>query len=291
LADPAGNQALREVIKNGLPAGSALQRAWLGSAVAIKEPTAAVFERRAGSNLLVIGAWDDSALGVLGNAVIALAAQNQRNGENGAPAPQFYVLDGTRPDAPEAGAWARIAAALAGQAVVAGPRDAANLIQTVAAELTRREEGSLDDAPPWYLVVFNGGRFRDLKRGEDDYSFSFDKDKPPSPDKQFASILKDGPSWGLHTLVWCDSYNNVSRMLDRTLLREFEMRVAFQMSAADSASLLDNPAASRLRQHRGLFASEDMGTLEKFRPYGPPTEEWLKTVRTALQTQAAVTEQ
>jgi hypothetical protein len=34
-----------------------------------------------------------------------------------------------------------------------------------------------------------------------------------------------------------------------------------------------------------------MGTLEKFRPYGPPTEEWLKTVRTALQTQAAVTEQ
>ena len=56
------------------------------------------------------------------------------------------------------------------------------------------------------------------------------------------------------------------------LLREFEMRVAFQMSAADSSSLLDNPAASRLRQHRGLFASEDLGTLEKFRPYGPPSE-------------------
>ena len=71
-------------------------------------------------------------------------------------------------------------------------------------------------------------------------------------------------------------------MLDRMAMREFEMRVAFQMSAADSASLLDNPAATKLRQHRGLLASEDLGTLEKFRPYGIPTEEWLHTVRAAL---------
>jgi hypothetical protein len=289
LADPAHNSLLREVLERGSPPGSSVKRAWLGSAVAIKEPTAAAFERRAGANLLVVGAWDDSALGVLANAVIALAAQNQRDGGEMATNPQFYVLDGTRPDAPEAGAWEKLATALPGRIVVAGQRDAINLIQTVATELARREEGSIDDAPPWYLVVFNGGRFRDLRRGEDDYSFSFDKDKPPSPDKQFASILKDGPTWGVHTLVWCDSYNNVNRMLDRTLLREFEMRVAFQMSAADSASLLDNPAASKLRQHRGLFASEDLGTLEKFRPYGPPTEDWLKQVQAMIGVPTTVT--
>jgi hypothetical protein len=83
-------------------------------------------------------------------------------------------------------------------------------------------------------------------------------------------------------MVWCDSYNNVSRMLDRMALREFEMRIAFQMSAADSASLLDSPAATKLRQHRGLFASEDLGTIEKFRPYGIPTAEWLDTVSRIL---------
>jgi len=65
-------------------------------------------------------------------------------------------------------------------------------------------------------------------------------------------------------------------------LREFEMRVAFQMSAADSASFLDNPAATKLRQHRGLFASEDLGTVEKFRPYGIPTDEWLATLRKSI---------
>ena len=40
------------------------------------------------------------------------------------------------------------------------------------------------------------------------------------------------------------------------------VRAVFQMSGADSSSLLDNPAAAKLRQHRGLFASEDVGTLE-----------------------------
>ena len=181
--------------------------------------------------------------------------------------------------APEAGAWQRLADALPQRIVVGAQRDAPRIINEVAAELVRRESAGEDDAPPVYLVIFNGGRFRDLRRGEDDYSFSSDRDKPPSPDKQWAEILRNGPAWGVFTLLWCDSYNNVNRMLDRSMLREFEMRVAFQMSAADSSSFLDTPAATRLSVHRGLFASEDLGTLEKFRPYGVPTAEWLAEVR------------
>jgi DNA segregation ATPase FtsK/SpoIIIE, S-DNA-T family len=306
-ADPADNLQFREILKRGPTASpSAPQKAWLGAAVAIKEPTAATFGRHAGSNLLVVGAWEDSALGVLANAVIALAAHNtpdrldketRRQGDKEIPAqsraevdtssPQplapsakrFYILDGTRPESPEAGTWQRIASAVPHQIEVADMRDTAKVVAEVAAELSRRESANMDDAPPIYLVIFNGGRFRDLRRGEDDFSFSMDRDKPPSPDKQWAEILRNGPAWGVHTLLWCDSYNNVNRLLDRTAMREFEMRVAFQMSAADSSSLLDNPAAAKLRQHRGLFASEDLGTLEKFRPYGIPTQEWLHTVR------------
>jgi hypothetical protein len=163
-----------------------------------------------------------------------------------------------------------------------GPRDTARMMGQLAAELARREAANDEDAPPIYLVIFNGGRFRDLRRGEDDFSFSMDRDKPPTTDRQWAEILRNGPAWGIHTLLWCDTYNNVTRLLDRMALREFEMRVAFQMSAADSSSLLDSPAAAKLRQHRGLLANEDVGTLEKFRPYGVPTAEWLDAVRRAI---------
>ncbi len=274
-ADPATNVQLREMLAQR-PSGTASvsQKAWLGSAVAIKEPTAASFGRHAGSNMLVVGAWEESALGVLANAVVALVAQNT--------AAKFYVLDGTRPESPEVGTWQRIADALPHKIEVAGLRDTARVINEIATELARRESAGEEDSPSIYLVIFNGGRFRDLRRGEDDFSFSSDRDKPPSPDKQWAEILRNGPAWGVHTLLWCDTYNNVSRLLDRMAMREFELRIAFQMSAADSASLLDSPAATKLREHRGLLASEDLGTLEKFRPYGIPTAEWLEEVRKAI---------
>jgi hypothetical protein len=286
-ADPAANTQLREVLERG-PAGkaSAPQKAWLGAAVAIKEPTSATFGRHAGSNLLVVGAWEESALGVLTNAALALAAQNP-SPQPPAPSPSFYILDGTRPESPEAGTWQRIAGVMPQKIEVAAPRDTVRVIGEIAAELARRESAGDENAPPVYLVIFNGGRFRDLRRGEDDFSFSMNRDKGSSADKQWAEILRNGPAWGIHTLLWCDSYNNVSRMLDRVALREFEMRVAFQMSAADSSSLLDNPAAARLRQHRGLFASEDLGTIEKFRPYGIPTAAWLDAVKRALSSSHA----
>jgi S-DNA-T family DNA segregation ATPase FtsK/SpoIIIE len=282
-AEPADNVQLREVLERGpSDSPSSPQKAWVGAAVAIKEPTSVTFARHAGSNLLVVGAWEESALGVLTNALVALAAQNPV-GDMNSEQTQFFVLDGTRPESPEAGTWQRIADTLPHKIEVGGPRDTARIIGDIAAELIRRESAGDEDAPPIYLVIFNGGRFRDLRRGEDDFSFSSDRDKAPSPDKQWAEILRNGPAWGVHTLLWCDSYNNVTRMLDRVAMREFEMRIAFQMSAADSSSLLDNPAATRLRQHRGLFASEDLGTIEKFRPYGIPTEAWLDEVRCTIQ--------
>jgi len=273
-ADPAENQHLTRALANGeADKPAAGPKAWLGAAVAIKEPTYVNFARNAGSNLLVVGSEEESAFGVLANAAIALAMQ-----ENA----RFIVLDGTRPDSPFAGAWQRLADALPSTIQVANPRETPKLIAEIAAEVARREAASEEDAPPWYLVIHDAGRFRDLRRGEDDFSFSMDRDKTPKPDKLWAEILRNGPAWGVHSLVWCDSYNDVNRLVDRQSLREFELRVVFQMSAADSTNLLDSPAASRLRQHRGLFYSDDLGTQEKFRPYGPPSDEWLARVHAAL---------
>src|SRR5215475_13046438 len=94
-ADPANNLQLREMLK-GAHAGAvgASQKAWVGAAVAIKEPTFATFGRHAGSNLLVVGAWEESALGVLANAVISLAAQNRHpQSEINNPKSQIIILD------------------------------------------------------------------------------------------------------------------------------------------------------------------------------------------------------
>ncbi len=51
------------------------QRAWLGEAMAINDLTAAPFRRHHGSNLLLVGQQEETALGMLATAVVSLAAQ------------------------------------------------------------------------------------------------------------------------------------------------------------------------------------------------------------------------
>ena len=124
-------------------------------------------------------------------------------------------------------------------------------------------------------------RFRDLRKSDDDFGFSR-KEEKPSPGKQLGTILKDGPGVGVHVVIWCDSLNNLNRSFDRQTIREFEMRVLFQMSPNDSSTLIDSPLAARLGPRRAFFSSEEQGTLEKFRPYGLPGEEWWTWVRDLL---------
>ena len=114
-----------------------------------------------------------------------------------------------------------------------------------------------------------------------------DEPAAPNPAQQLATILREGPDVGIHTIVWCDTVTNLNRSLDRRALREFAMRVVFQMSAEDSANLIDTPAASKLGPYRALFYSEEEGRLEKFRPYSLPSEAWFVWVGERLREKTA----
>src|SRR5262249_55248678 len=111
-------------------------------------------------------------------------------------------------------------------------------------------------------------------------------EEKPNPAKQFVTILREGPSFGVHALIWCDSLNNLNRTLERAMLREFELRVLFQMSVTDSSNLIDTPVARKLESHGAIYHSEEQGRLEKFRPYGFPSSAWLDSVKQHLKLSA-----
>jgi S-DNA-T family DNA segregation ATPase FtsK/SpoIIIE len=297
LANPVDNPGLKELLDAPTwPESGPTQQAWLGSAVAIKDATSAAFIRQNGCNLLLVGHRDEAALGVLANCIISLAAQSvpgigkgDRPPNEKDPVPfsnadgaRFYILDGIRADAPEAGTWNRLDSALPHAVKIVNPRQTAEVLGEISAELALRQEQSESHGPPIYLVIFNLARFRDLRK-DDDFAFSsLDNGKPPNPAKQFNAIVHEGPAFGIHTLLWCDSYNNIVRFLDRQSLRDFDMRVLFQMNATDSSSLMDTPEASRLGIHVAIFYDESQGRMEKFRPYGLPSNDWLAWVKKQL---------
>lgn len=278
-ADVSRNHLLNQLLRNPTWAEPPRSvQAWLGDAIAIKDPTAAVFRAQGGSNLMIIGQDERAALGIVSTTLVALACQHAP--EDGAT--RFYVVDGSPPDDPNAGFLARVGAVLPPGTRVVSWRDLPAVIGELAEEVDRRQQANQTDGPARYLFLHGLHRLRDLRKSEDDFGFSSGGDAKASPAKQFTNILREGASLGVHTLLWCDNLNNLNRSLDRQGLREFDMRVLFQMSAVDSSNLIDTPQASKLGIHRAFFYSEERGQPEKFRPYGIPSDDWLKTVRQCI---------
>lgn len=253
--------------------------AWIGEPVAIKDPTTVDLRRQAGANALIIGQQDEAAMAMLGSSLISLAAQTPRDRAI------FYLFDGSTTDAPMHGRLESYAAAIPHATHMVAWRDADQTIGELAALVRQRLDSDTDpDAQPAiYIMIYGLQRYRSLRKGEDDFSFSMeDAAAAPKPDKQFAEILKEGPAVGIHVITWCDTPISVDRTIDRGLMREFDYRILFQMSATDSSNLIDSPAANTLGLYRGLCYSEERGTLEKFRPYALPDTPFLARVAAAL---------
>ncbi len=253
---------------------------WLGDAIAIKDPTAAVFARQSGSNLLIVGGQEQATVGLMTAALLGLATQCEPSGAgNLTPAARFYLLDGSPAEGPTAGVLGRVARVVPHPLRSGGWRELTPLLTELSRELEERQRNPDQEAPAIHLLLYNAQRFRDLRRSEDDFGFGRRGDEPATPAQMFSTLLREGPPLGIHVTLSCDTLTNLQRLLDRQGMRECSLRVVFQMNVSDSTTLIDSPLASKLGVHRALFANEEEGRLEKFRPYEVPPENWLDWVR------------
>jgi hypothetical protein len=266
-ADAAANAAFARLRARRPEAFAAVPAAWLGESIAIKDPTACPFRRQGGANLVLVGQQDEAACGTVAGAIVALAAHGPRDSI------PITLLDGTPADDPRAGVLARTLSAVAPGATVVAWREVEEAIRRLAEEIERRQREP-EGNPPAFVVIHALQRYRQLRKAEDDFGFS-SGDGPPSTASLLASILRDGPPVGVHAIVQCDTVANLQRTLDRNTQREFDWKVLFQMSASDSSTLIDGPAASRLGPQRAILFSEELGTAEKFRPWKVPDEPYL----------------
>lgn len=267
-AEVRDNAELAALLRTPAAKPPAKSRAWLGAPNSIKGPTEAVFQRQSGSNLLIVGQSSGRAESMLGIAIVSLAAQFPPDQV------EFVVLEPHAHDQQEDGIFQKIARRLPHRIRIGGAGDVASLMAELAAEVEARGPGGGRDAKEVFLIVHDLQRFKAL-RPDDEFRFSME-DGPAAvtPSQAFANLAGDGGPVGMHVLASVDTWNNVSRWIPRKLLADFEMRVLSQMSAADSANLIDSAAAASLGLHRALLHNEHLGTLETFRPYAVPDEAW-----------------
>jgi S-DNA-T family DNA segregation ATPase FtsK/SpoIIIE len=173
-AELSKNPLLGRLLENHTaPAAAGEWVAWLGEAIAIKDPTAAVFRRQSGANLLLIGQHGEAAAHVLTSALLSLAAHqplmDAGKTDNGL---RFSVLGGLAADAGLDGASDQLLQGLPASVRVGGVRELSAIIGDLAQEVDRRHKAGEMTAPPQFLLINGLQRFRDLRKQEDDFSFS-----------------------------------------------------------------------------------------------------------------------
>ena len=284
-ADPAGNPLLRELLASGTVHGRqpTTPLAWMGDAIAIKDPTAAIFRRQGGANMLIVGQREDLGTSLLAMSMMSLACGHDPHPHGAVGrAARFVLFEPAIAEEKPDILLSQLATYLPHEVEVAGRLGVADSFERLAAEVQRRIDGQVLDGEAVFVIIRDLGRFRELRKADGDFGFSFGSEKKAGPATNFNTVLKDGPPVGVHTIIWCDSLTNLMRTFERGALKEFELRVMFQMSGSDSSQLIDSPLASKLGPQRALYIHEETGTFEKFRPYSFPTTEWLSGVATQL---------
>ena len=253
----------------------ATARIWLGAPNSIKGPTEAVFQRQSGSNLLIVGQSEERSVTLLAIALVSLAAQYPKKSA------RFILLDSSPPGFPQREFLQRVIKAVPHEIIQANNSNLAEIMNGLAEDLKRGDEKGR--APETFVLIHGLQNYKKLRQ-EDEFSFSSsDAGSAVNPATALMSLISEGPSQGFHVIATCDTYNNVNRFLGRKTLTEFEMRVLFQMSASDSASLIDAPDASTLGLHRALYYNDREGYIETFRPYALPGNDWIEETAQQLK--------
>jgi DNA segregation ATPase FtsK/SpoIIIE-like protein len=274
-ADVRENPVLSELLRTTPAKPATRPRVWLGAPNSIKGPTEAVFQRQSGGNLLIVGQSEERELTLLVVALVSLAAQYPKGSA------RFFVLDSAPPGFPEREFLERVIRIVPHEIVQAGNSNLAETMAGLAEELKKRAADESAAAPDIFVLIHGLQNFKKLRQ-EDEFSFSSGETAAVNPAAVLQSLISDGPAHGIHIIAMCDTYNNVNRFLGRKTLAEFEMRVLFQMSASDSASLVESPDAGTLGLHRALYYNDREGYSEIFRPYARPGNGWIEEIARAL---------
>ncbi|MEM8736306.1 MAG: FtsK/SpoIIIE domain-containing protein, partial [Planctomycetota bacterium] len=221
-----------------------------GESVAINPAVVFPMTRQAGRNVLIAGSDDSQAASLLDVATYSFIKNANRSGSS----PQVFCIQGAKPTDANAlrlpDKWKTLDCEYRG----CDARDTDNMIAEVHALVQSRVEAEDEtDQSPVLLNLIQLGRMRTLRKEDDFASFG---ESTLSPDKQLEEILRDGPSVGIHAMIWAEGYSTVNRWLSRTALREIEIRMLMQMSGNDSTNLIDSIAASKLGEHVMLLFDE-----------------------------------
>jgi S-DNA-T family DNA segregation ATPase FtsK/SpoIIIE len=280
MPDVSQNRSLNAPSKSQNSSVSKRTFAWLGEPVEMKSPTAAVFKRQSRSNLLIIGQneFEQICTSMMLTSIVSISVQQSPQ------AAHFVIVNLTDSEVVSPQLLDVIQHSFPHKIeLLAKPQISEKLNEFVAVIEKRATQASDSGNPAIYLCILGLHRDRAFRRIDGGFGSSrggtAPAAKPLSEPELLSKICREGPSCGVHALIWCDTFSNFERSFQRKEIDEFCLRVALQMSESDSRSFIGSDLANRLGKDRAIFIDDEaQGGAEKFRPYSLMTVEWIKEV-------------
>ncbi|MCM8537901.1 MAG: FtsK/SpoIIIE domain-containing protein [Lentisphaeraceae bacterium] len=222
----------------------------LGEPNAIRDSQTLTLESLPGQNVLVIGQKEEAALATFSSMILSAIKQSNDKKFN------ICILDGSSSENSRKDYFESLLAETSVNYHILTPVTAEDWIKTLYENKNENDETTL-------TFIFGFHRFRKLKNED---SFSWDEETKSSG-AMLSELISDGPANNTHTICWVDSWNSYSRMASRKSLNDYVHRVLFQMSQADSISLIDTAEASKLGLHTAILFDDQSGELIKYRPF------------------------
>ena len=163
-ADVSKNPLLNQLLEAAeWPEPPRPTQAWLGDAIAIKDPTAVVFRPQSGSNLLIVGQNDEAALAMMMMSAISIAAQHPPGRPAGLPRSTSSTAARSTRRSPASSASSPTSCRTRSTNVTW--RELGAMFAELAAEIDRRQESTPPtDQAPIFIFIYDIQRFRDLRK-------------------------------------------------------------------------------------------------------------------------------
>ncbi|MBB1073730.1 hypothetical protein HUU62_04810 [Rhodoferax sp. 4810] len=258
-------------------------RLWIGEPVSLDAPVFYKLAPQPGRNLIVVGSDEKRSADVILSSLTSLAVQLPPRDL------EIKIIDLTTADAEWADFPESFRDAFPHRIEVGGKHDLrrvltelASLVETRRAEQDRTSDNRMFSGLRIIFALVGLHRVRELRGRSEPVSIFAAKDSGKAVEKDLNELVKqisaDGPEVGVHTMLWVDSLASFEKVLGRSGLDEFAVRVCGPLSERESHALLDNTLASRIdKPNRMILFDDDLvGVYTPFRPYAVPSEDFFE---------------
>lgn len=248
------NKALRSLQSKAMfPEGRPKEsRVVLGEPLEIKEATEGIFRREPGRNLSVLCKDETYGLGMMLGAVSSVALQHPTEDLT------IVVVDFLGDNSEYTGRWQTLSDILPHEVTLEGRRKFTEIATYFAGNIDNCLEKEEPLEGNVLLVLYGLHKARDLRDDED----LLDK---------LLHILREGGDLGIHTLLWADSYANLTRLLGKQGLKDVDMRVAMTQNLEELRNVSGDFKIKGLKSNQGIFVDVENNVLEKFMPFEVPS--------------------